>query len=470
MAQVYYGWDVKLQRPVAIKVIDARYRDNPAYAERFVREAQTIAKWRHEHIINIYYADDQDGLYYFAMEYIDGPDLGQLIAAHAAKGELMPLAEALRVGRAVTTALDYAHERGIIHRDVKPSNVMVAEDGRVVLTDFGLALDVQQGSLGEIFGSARYLAPEQARDSAAAVPQSDLYALGIMLYEMLTGVVPFDDPSPTAIAVQHMTALPPPPRDVNPDLNQKTEAVLLKALSKSPRLRFQTGRELIQALEQALSSDPAVAAKPLPLPEAALYMGTEIVQPVPPLPSPATSPSSRWPEQPPAPFLPERPVAAEPTASRGPNSLLLAAVGLSLIALISCVLFAFLFFFQRGSRSEAASGGAQLPPPPCHHLHRNTTTERHPAECVSNTYKFTYSDTHPHCYLSGCCSADVNSDAYPRSHGYADTHGCSSDRDSYAPCSNRYAYSGITHGYFHRICSNRYPCRRIANLHSRCRF
>ncbi|MBE7552443.1 MAG: protein kinase [Anaerolineales bacterium] len=363
MAQVYYGWDVKLQRPVAIKVIDARYRDNPAYAERFVREAQTIARWRHEHIINIYYADDEDGLYYFAMEYIDGPDLGQLLAQYTAKGQLMPQAEVLRIGRTVASALDYAHGQGIIHRDVKPSNVMVANDGRVVLTDFGLAMDVQQGSLGEIFGSARYIAPEQARDSAAAVPQSDLYALSIMLYEMLTGVVPFDDPSPTAAAVQHMTALPPPPRDINPDLNQKTEAVLLKALSKSPRLRFQTGRELIEALEKALLNESSAAANqttPLPLPEAALYMGTELAQPVPP--PPVTPPTSRWPDSPSAPPPAGNPASPGPIAGSNPQKLLLVVTGLILIGLIICVLVGFLLFFQQSNRSEAASGGGQFPP------------------------------------------------------------------------------------------------------------
>ncbi|MCL4302579.1 MAG: serine/threonine protein kinase [Anaerolineae bacterium] len=363
MAQVYYGWDVKLQRPVAIKVIDARYRGNPAYAERFVREAQTIARWRHEHIINIYYADDEDGLYFFAMEYIDGPDLGQLLAQYTAKGQLMPQAEVLRIGRAVAGALDYAHGQGVIHRDVKPSNVMVANDGRVVLTDFGLAMDVQQGSLGEIFGSARYIAPEQARDSAAAVPQSDLYALGIMLYEMLTGVVPFDDPSPTAAAVQHMTALPPPPREINPDLNQRTEAVLLKALSKSPRLRFQTGSELIGALEKALLGGPSAAADQttsLPLPEAALYMGTELAQPM-PLP-PVTPPTSQRPDLPPPPPLAGSPAAPGPVAGSISQNLLLAVTGLSLIGLMVCALVGFLLYYQRGSRSEAASPGGQSPP------------------------------------------------------------------------------------------------------------
>jgi len=260
MASVYYGWDVKLQRPVAIKVIDACYRDGLAYAERFVREARAVATWRHENIVQVYYADEEDGLYYFAMEYIDGPDLGELLGQYAADGELMAYADVLLVGRAVANALDYAHQAGVIHRDVKPSNVMVTSTGRVILTDFGLAMDAYQGSLGEVFGSPHYIAPEQARSSADAVPQSDLYALGIVLYEMLTGALPFDDLSATTVALQHITKPPPPPREFNSDLSEAAEAVLLKALSKSPEERYQTGAELIDALETALLASQPVSA------------------------------------------------------------------------------------------------------------------------------------------------------------------------------------------------------------------
>jgi serine/threonine-protein kinase len=352
MAQVYYGWDVKLQRPVAIKVIDARYRDDPTYAARFVREAQTIARWRHEHIINIHYADDQDGLYYFVMEYIDGQDLGRLIAQYAAQGQLAPQTEVLRIGRAVAEALDYAHQQGVIHRDVKPSNVMIAQDGRVVLTDFGLAMDVEQGSLGEIFGSARYIAPEQARDSAAAVPQSDLYALGIILYEMLTGAVPFDDPSPTTVAVQHMTALPPAPRELNPALNSQTEAVLFKALSKSPRLRFQTGDELINALEQALQSDPSTVARQ-PDPDPA---------PLPPVPEPDPTGTLK-----PAPVEvgppPSRPAGSWPAAApkRAPT-MLIPMLGLLLALGAVCLLGSAALFWGRGSVANATPTGGQAGP------------------------------------------------------------------------------------------------------------
>jgi serine/threonine protein kinase len=256
MAQVYFGHDVKLRRPVAIKLIDARYRGDVTYAERFVREAQTVATWRHENILQVYYADEQDGLYYFVMEYIDGPDLSRLLADYADEGALMPHADVARIGSAVASALDYAHSQGVIHRDVKPSNVMIASDGRVALADFGLAMDVEQGSLGEIFGTPHYIAPEQARRSADAVPQSDLYSLGVMLYEMLTGAVPFDDPSPTSLALQHLTVPPPPPREINPNLSAETEAVLLKALNKSPRDRYQSGGALMDALEHGLRAAP----------------------------------------------------------------------------------------------------------------------------------------------------------------------------------------------------------------------
>jgi len=266
MAQVYYGQDVKLNRPVALKVIDTRYRADPDYVKRFVREARAVALWRHENIVQIYHADDENGLYYFAMEYIAGLDLGALLASYTAAGELIPHADVVRIGRAVAKALDYAHQKGVVHRDVKPANVMVEREGRVALADFGLALEIQNETRGEVFGTARYIAPEQARRSAEAVPQSDLYSLGVILYEMLTGAPPFDDPSHTAVALMHVTEAPPSPRELNPRLNIETEVVLLKALSKAPADRYQTGQELMEALEAALQLSAASVTGPVELP------------------------------------------------------------------------------------------------------------------------------------------------------------------------------------------------------------
>ncbi|MFN8377494.1 MAG: protein kinase [Anaerolineae bacterium] len=257
MASVYFARDVNLQRPAAIKVMAERYRNDPAFAQRFITEARAVASWRHEHIVQIYYAGREDDLSFFAMEYIDGMDLAELLRVYAGENELMPYDDVVQIGRAVALALDYAHARGVIHRDVKPSNVMISTEDRVVLTDFGLALDTAQGSLGEVFGTPRYIAPEQARRSADAVPQSDLYSLGVMLYEMLTGGVPFDDPSPAAVALQHLTQPPPPPRERNPALNAATEQVLLKALSKPTADRYPNGAALIDALDDALHQPDA---------------------------------------------------------------------------------------------------------------------------------------------------------------------------------------------------------------------
>jgi serine/threonine protein kinase len=196
------------------------------------------------------------------MEYIQGLDLEKVLQRLAQQGRLLPFQDVLLVGRAVAAALDYAHGRGAIHRDVKPANILISDDDRILLSDFGLVLVVDRGTRGEVFGSAHYIAPEQARNSAEAVPQSDLYALGVILYEMLVGRRPFEDRSLAALALQHITQEPPAPRALNSDLSPEVEAVLLRALRKPPAVRYPSAQALMDALEAAL-------ALPAPEPPAA---------------------------------------------------------------------------------------------------------------------------------------------------------------------------------------------------------
>lgn len=267
MAAIYFAWDTLNNRPVALKVMDERYRGTPAYVDRFIHEAQAIAAWNHPNIVSVYDAGEQGGIYFYAMEFIRGLDLAQLLRQYLDAGQLLPYSEIVRIGWAVAAALDFAHAQGIIHRDIKPSNVLISVDGRVLLSDFGLVMDVSRGTLGETFGSPHYIAPEQARSSAGAVPQSDLYSLAVMLYEMLTGALPFDDPSPTTLALMHLNQEPPRPRALNPRLNAAVEAVLLRGLRKRPEERFASGREMLQALQGALAVElqGAQAAQPLPV-------------------------------------------------------------------------------------------------------------------------------------------------------------------------------------------------------------
>jgi serine/threonine protein kinase len=264
MAMVYFGQDIKLHRPVAIKVLDKRYKNHPAYAGRFVNEARMMAKWHHENIIQIYYADDAQGFPYYVMEYVDGQDLGAILESQQDEGTLMPHAEVIRIGKAVASALDYAHRHGVVHRDVKPSNILLSKDGRILLGDFGMALEVRDGSMGNIFGTPHYISPEQAKRSADAVPQSDIYSLGVIMYEILTGVVPFNDSSPANIALQHISQNPPAPSSINTNLSPAVETVLLKVLEKGIKERYQTGMKFMDALEEALNASGSMKKASLP--------------------------------------------------------------------------------------------------------------------------------------------------------------------------------------------------------------
>jgi serine/threonine protein kinase len=346
MASVYRALDVRLNRYVAVKVIRANFRSMSDYTMRFEREARAVAQLEHPNIITIYRYGEVDSLLYMAMQYVDGADLASVIESYHADGELIEFDEIIRLAHQIGAALDYAHSKGVIHRDIKPQNILITKDGRAIVTDFGLALLTQLGTRGEIFGSPHYIAPEQAISSAGVVPQTDLYALGVMLYEMLTGVVPFDAEKPLDIAMKHMSDTPPAPRALRPELSQDVEDVLLKALEKQPAERYATGKELATALENALKAKKVPTHQPRAQHSILERVALEVAaNPLPPLPAPVIQATQRH-ESPPT--MPAQ--AAEPTlqaqpsnptiqaSANRPSNLLMGGVGI--LVLIAILLLA----------------------------------------------------------------------------------------------------------------------------------
>lgn len=264
MARVYKGYDENLDRFAAVKVIAGEFTasEEAEYTERFQREARAIARLRHPHIVGIYQFGRTEGLYYMAMVFLDGEDLRFRLRKYIAQNEKMPIQEILKMASEIADALDYAHTQGVIHRDIKPSNLMMTTHG-AALTDFGLALSTQEGTMGDTFGSAHYIAPEQAVSSARAVPQSDLYSLGVVLYESFAGKVPFDDPSAMSVALKHLNEPPPPIKQFNPALPDELQDVITKVLNKDPKQRHQTGKELVEALYQAVDAKPIEISRPV---------------------------------------------------------------------------------------------------------------------------------------------------------------------------------------------------------------
>jgi beta-lactam-binding protein with PASTA domain/predicted Ser/Thr protein kinase len=247
MANVYLAEDQELGRRVAIKILNDRHAGDEQFVERFRREAKNAASLSHPNIVSIYDRGEAEGTYYIAMEYLDGRSLKELILSRGPA----PVSVAIDYARQILSALRFAHRNGIVHRDIKPHNVLVDGEGHVKVTDFGIARAgaSQMTEEGSIIGTAQYLSPEQARGTSVD-QTSDLYSLGIVLYEMLTGNVPFSGDSPVEIAMKHLSATPRPLTDKRPDLPKALDMVVLRALAKDPASRYQSAEEMDAELER----------------------------------------------------------------------------------------------------------------------------------------------------------------------------------------------------------------------------
>jgi serine/threonine-protein kinase len=264
MGVVYKARQLGLDRLVAIKILSRHLAQNEAYVRRFLKEARVVGRLNHPHVVQGFDAGEAGGDFYFAMEFCDGPTVLALLK----RGGAMDESRAVKIVTQVASALEHAHEEGLVHRDVKPDNIMIVEGGVAKLCDLGLAKDVsiESGSTAEgaALGTPNYISPEQARGDEQVDIRSDIYSLGATFYHLLTGVPPFEGANPAVTMVKHLNEPPVAPRKRRPELSAAVEKVVLRMLAKEPRDRYQTPGELLRDLERLdRGVDVASPARPI---------------------------------------------------------------------------------------------------------------------------------------------------------------------------------------------------------------
>ena len=253
MATVYVAKDLMLNRYVAVKVLKEEYTTDEEFVKRFNTEAQSAASLTHQNIVSIYDVGNEDNIYYIVMELVRGKTLKQIITE---EGKL-PWKWSVNIATQIASALEIAHRHNIVHRDIKPHNIIITEDGTAKVTDFGIAKAVSNATItafGTTVGSVHYFSPEQAKGGYTDA-KSDIYSLGVVMYEMLTGKVPFDADTSVSVALKHMQEEPVPPMEVNENIPNAVNDIILKAMQKEPMARYQTISEMIADLKQSLK-DP----------------------------------------------------------------------------------------------------------------------------------------------------------------------------------------------------------------------
>ncbi len=389
MATVYLARDLRLNRPVAVKILHGQYASDEQFLRRFKHEADAAAQLGHPNIVRVYDVGNDGDLHYIVMEYVAGSDLKEIISLEGP----LPVGRTLKMIQQIAEALEAAHHNGLVHRDVKPQNVLIDSEDRVHLSDFGIAKSDRSSAYtdpGTTFGTADYLAPEQAQ-GLGATPRSDIYALGVVTYEMLTGRLPFTGDTPLAVAMQHVQSPPPPPRQFNPAIPPQLEAIILNAMAKDPNQRPASARTFAEQLRayrdrgnQATTASPTIAppvVQPAPArsaPDAPTVMNQ---------PEAVRAPRPIQPARPAAPLPPRAdrgqqyrnlppPLAAEPVYEQAPPARRSSGcgffvVGLLLLAGIAGLVYAIFYTdlvptLQQafGGSAQATSVPAQPTPPP----------------------------------------------------------------------------------------------------------
>jgi serine/threonine protein kinase len=264
MANVFRARDLNLQRDVAIKILRDDLIEDPSFQARFLQEARAAANLIHPNIVTIYDFGHDKQRYYIVMEYVDGKDLKSVLREE----EPIQISRALDLMIQICEGVGYAHRAGLVHCDLKPQNILISPDGRAKITDFGISLALATINPEErtdvVWGSPKYFAPEQAAGTAPS-PSSDVYALGIILYEMVTGKLPFEAGSAEQLARLHQTMPPPLPRSINPEISHTLESILLKVLSKEPGARYRTADQLGRVLKNLIQiGDKSISQEDIP--------------------------------------------------------------------------------------------------------------------------------------------------------------------------------------------------------------
>lgn len=263
MAEVWRGHDRVLNRTVAIKTLLPQFARDASFVDRFRREAQAAARLNHPGIVSVYDSGTDGDTPYIVMHLIEGRTLADFLES----GKTLPPMQAAKIAQEVAEALAAAHAQGVVHRDIKPANIMITRDGKVLVMDFGIARLISgpetAPQTSAVMGTASYLSPEQAQGQSVDA-RTDIYSLGVVLYEMLTGRPPFTGDSPMAIAYKQVNATPEPPSSVNPEVPPELDAVVMRALSKNPANRYQTGQEFADDLERVRTGGQVLATPLLP--------------------------------------------------------------------------------------------------------------------------------------------------------------------------------------------------------------